>query len=493
LFGGSDFIARLWPALVGSMIVWVPGLFKDKLGRGTALLIALGFAIDPSLVAVSRIAASPMPAMVFLLLAFGAFHTKRTPQVLLFLTLGLLSGPAFWMGALLLGISVPQAAWLGAFDLREYVGQRWEAIKEESGKIETYLLPGIVFVILASFLFSELSGLTAWMDSLPTFFTFWFRSGGVNPLQTLIYLIVSNPFIFLFGCLGFISSWRIGNKFGQIASVWTGMALIPSLALSGRGAIDLIWIVVPLWIGAVIEMVRIYRLVENIWAEYVLAGLTGVLITLNWLTLIGMIYQVRDQRSILLQLGLFGASLALIILAFIIISSEWDRRVAQKGLAFGVAVMLLLSTLASLAQGAYLRMGDPRSIWSSRTGAGQYDLLVDSIYDASISQSGRGKVIRGVSLVDRSALRWSLREYEGIEFQTTYDQDNPPPIIITSDLDYFQIDQDMYRGQDFVAETTPGWEGLLPPDWISWIAFRSGQITNQVIILWIRNDINSGY
>ena len=91
LFSGSDFLARLWPALIGSLIVGVPFLMRKRLNQIPALILAAGLAFDPAMTSVSRIAASTMPALVFLLLAASAFDTGKLRWVAIFLGFGLFS------------------------------------------------------------------------------------------------------------------------------------------------------------------------------------------------------------------------------------------------------------------------------------------------------------------------------------------------------------------------------------------------------------------
>jgi len=229
------------------------------------------------------------------------------------------------------------------------------------------------------------------------------------------------------------------------------------------------------------------------WVVYAIAGLVGVLIVLNWLTFIGMVFQGGNSNAVLLQWGLIAASLALVILSMTIAASEWGWSVSLKGLGLGSGLLLTIYMLSALIQGSYLSHGDPRSLWSDGFGTGQTRLLAESIYDASITQTGRGDAIQGVVVGSWDVLRWELRDLDGIEFQDTLDAEGLPPVIITSDLDYFLVNQEMYRGQDFVLETSRGWKGIIPADWIRWIAFRSGPVENDDIILWIRNDIFSGY
>jgi len=218
-----------------------------------------------------------------------------------------------------------------------------------------------------------------------------------------------------------------------------------------------------------------------------------VLASLNWLTFTGMIFQAARENALLLEFGLMAASLALLILSAAVVSSEWGWNTAWKGLSGGFANALLLGLVASLTLDTYILDKDPRSIFSGGSGSGQVELLVDSIADASITATGRPDSIQGAVINDSDALRWALREYEGFDYLVSLPSEMDYPLLITSVEGDFQALQENYRGQDFVLSSHPGWGRVLPDDWISWIAFRKGPVVREYLILWVRNDIYSGY
>jgi len=497
LFGGSEFSARFWPALTGSLIVWIPYLLRKKLDQFPAILLAVGLAFDPALASVSRIAAGPIPAFVFLLFTAAAFYRRKWNWLVFSLGLGLISGPAFWMGILLVILTGIVSSLLGIFDLRQYIQSRLSSVQDKKGLLpevlNNFLVPLLVIVLISSFLLRNLQGLSAWAGALPEFITKLIQFDGFQAVSLLLNLVVSNPFILIFGVMGFVSSWRKSDQLGKVTSIWFVLSLLILVIIPGRQAVDLIWLAFPLWVATAREVFRIYQMATDFWVVYAIAGLVGVLIVLNWLTFIGMVFQGGNSNAVLLQWGLIAASLALVILSMTIAASEWGWPVSLKGLGLGSGLLLTIYMLSALIQGSYLRHGDPRSLWSDGSGTGQTRLLAESIYDASITQTGRGDTIQGVVVGSWNILRWELRELDGIEFQDTLDAEGLPPIIITSDLDYFLVNQEMYRGQDFVLETSRGWKGIIPADWIRWIAFRSGPLKKDDIILWIRNDIFSGY
>jgi hypothetical protein len=496
IFGSSNILARIWPVLCGSLLILVPFLIREKIGDSTALILAGGLALDPALVSVSRMAGSVMPALVFSILALITMEKKQLPWVLFWSFMALFSGAGFWLGACILAITILVSDRFGLIETREYIKERLNPQRKNKEldhyNLEDFILPGAFILAIGSFFFSSPQGLSAWPGSMADFISGWQGFSRFRAVEVLIHLLVSNPLILIFGSLGFYSAWREGERLGKASSIWFGVALILLLVFPGRQPTDLVWLVVPLWYGTAAEFSRIYRFAENSWQVYVLAGIIAVLTFLNWQTFTGMIFQFGNQRAVLLQWGLIAASLALVVLALTYLASEWGWGLAKKGLAIGAGVMLFIYTFSAMVQGTYLMAGDPRSLWSDGSGAGQMNLLLDTIREISVSQTGRGDSIRGAVIQGDDSLKWALREMKGFEYLDSYHPADLPPILITSEEDQYLIPQETYQGQDFVIRTLPGWSGLIPDDWISWVAFRDAPVFTEKIVLWGLGDILAG-
>jgi hypothetical protein len=496
IFGSSDFQARLWPAFVGSLVIWVPFLYRSRLGQLPALIMAGGLAVDPALVSVSRLAGGSMPSLVFLFLAAGAFDGFRLGWSLMFSLLGLFSGPDFWFGALICGLFLVVSKLLGFFDPLPYLARRLDLIRDKDHpqyqSFKSFMGPIIVMTIIGSFFFRNIQGLSAWTGSLAEFFQGWFTTNSLTFESVLLYLVIFNPLILIFGLGGFYQGWKSGIRPGKYASIWFILVLLLILIFPGRHVTDLIWLVIPLWVSSVNYLLRIFQNIQYNWVVLVLAGLIAVLIVLMWLTFTGMVFQYGNQRGILLRLGLMGASLALAGLSIIIISSEWGWRTAYQGLSAGCVAMLLLFMTANLVQGSYLRFGDPRSIWSEGVGPGQTELLLDTIGDLSVSQTGRQDSLAGGLLNGDDSIKWALRHLKNLTYLNSYHGESLLPFVLTTEQESGQIPPELYRGQDFVSGIRPGWSGPLPDDWISWLAFRYGPVQKDYIILWVRGDILFG-
>lgn len=494
LFKGGNFLARFWPAFTGSLLVWLPFFLRKDMNRIPALVLAGGLAIDPTLVPVSRLSGSAMPALVFMALTVGAFQARRIPLGLFFLGLGLFSGPDFWLGLLFLALAVLVFRLLGKFNAREYFQSRMVFFQGKTADWLAGIIPALLGILLVgTFFFTNYQGLGAWTGSLMEFALSWGDAGGIGGGKLIVYFVLNNPLALVFGILGFIHAWRTGDSLGKALAIWFGVSLLGLLIYPSRQAVDLIWLVIPLWAGAALELVRFFQLAPSSWVTWSMTALVVVLASLNWLTFIGMIFQAFTQNALLLELGLLAASLALLILSSVVVASEWGWNTAWKGLAGGAGIALLLYMVGSLSLDAYVMEKDPRSIFSGGSGSGQMELLVDSIVDASITATGRPESIQGAVVGESDTLRWALREYEGFDYLVNLVSGIDYPILITTREIDFQVVEENYRGQDFVLSSAPGWGRILPDNWISWIAFRKGPIISDYLILWVRNDIYSGY
>ena len=67
-----------------------------------------------------------------------------------------------------------------------------------------------------------------------------------------------------------------------------------------------------------------------------------------------------------------------------------------------------------------------------------------------------------------------------------------PPVVITRLEDENPTLNTTYRGQDFVWEVLPGWNGYIPYESFRWLAFREAPLLNKKVVLWARADLFPG-
>jgi len=183
LFEAANFGARFWPALAGSLLVLAPYAFRDRLGQKAAIIVALGLAVDPGMVALSRLAGGPMLAISFTILTLALLYAGQPVLGGIAAGLALLSGPAVLIGLLGLGIAYGIARLLGFFkDDALFPGEQTSEDPERSPTRDwrTVLLFGGGTVLLVGTLFFLYpQGLGAWAASLGTFLQGWMQPSNI--------------------------------------------------------------------------------------------------------------------------------------------------------------------------------------------------------------------------------------------------------------------------------------------------------------------------
>ncbi len=104
LTGSSEFFARFWPAVFGTLLVLVPYLGRERLGQKAALVMAFAVAIEPSLVAASRQADGRMLAITGLAFAVVFFLRRNAVWAGIATGFAILGGPTVWYGLLAIAL-----------------------------------------------------------------------------------------------------------------------------------------------------------------------------------------------------------------------------------------------------------------------------------------------------------------------------------------------------------------------------------------------------
>ena len=172
--GGTDFLARFTPALVGSMLVFAP-LFQQRIKPRPSLFLAFFIAVDPGLISISRQAASPIFALTFLIFTWGFFAQNKARLAGVFAALTLLSGPSIWAGLLGLGItwSLYQAI---EPRLKTQTRSGEESTDQTSPKFDfrlSIISLALTFVTIGTLFFIIPNGLSATLASIPAYIMSW--------------------------------------------------------------------------------------------------------------------------------------------------------------------------------------------------------------------------------------------------------------------------------------------------------------------------------
>jgi hypothetical protein len=507
ILGDTNFLARFISALAGSLIIWLPCLFRNWFGessgmRRAGVVMAFGLAIDPGLVSLSRQAGSLMPAMVFTLLALACLYNRRMVWVGIFSGLALLSGQAFLQGILILGVS-----W-GFYYL---AGRKWTVPQPEEGvaeqppvslptpSIRTGVIAFILTLLFAGSLFLRApQGLGALAETIPAYLKTWVASSGIPVLRLPASLLVYQPIVLIIGIMGalrtWFGTWEDQHVRQMVAglSIWALVAFLLPWLYAGRQVGDIAWVLIPLWALAAIELSHSLLADEDRATRLVAAGLALLLFVFAVIGWINLLSIGRYQVNVLLYWGIIIGAFLLGSIAVLLVIAGWSSKAAKLGVVLSLTVLFGLQLISNTWGMAIVRQNGAQELWNIAPTTGQADLLMQTLMDLSRWNTGLRDQLEVVILSDSSALKWALRDFPNAHYKTTLSSTESPPVVITlKGAEEPRLAQ-QYRGQDFVWRLYPGWQGVFPPDFVNWLAFRQAPLAQDKIILWARTDVFPG-
>jgi hypothetical protein len=429
-------------------------------------------------------------AVSFVALALTMFYLRKPAWSGMFTGLALLSGPAVWLGLLGLGIG-----WGGARLLGLPRAMKDEPTTESTlpwagftaWEWKTWLLFAAGSLLLVGTLFFTFSlGLGAFGQSLASFLRGWADPSGVPSGQLLVALIVYAPLALIFAL---VAVARRGWRNGWL--LWALAALIVALVYPARRVGDIVWVIVPLWVLAAQTLASNFQ--DQFWkhsVSWAQAGAILVLMALIWLTLAGMRLTPVDGRVV--RWLLVAGILLLGGLTVTFIGLGWSWEVARSGAVLGLLASLGIYTVAAMVGATQVRPGSVTALWYPPPATGQARLMLDTLEDLSLRETGMKHALDGVVLVESPALRWALRDFSGMTYRTTLGEEPLPPVVVAPVGSETEAWAAAYRGQDFVWRIRPAWQGSLPPNWIDWLVFRDAPVDSEYVILWARGDLFPG-
>jgi len=487
----TNFMARVVPALVGSVLVFVPYLFCEKLKPRPALILAFLFAIDPGLVALSRLSGGIILAVTFLLLAWGLWINRRLTAAGISLGLALLSGPSVWSGFLILGLT---AIFLRGTNPKPTADE--SPIEDRRSETVNFLVPLIATLLLAGTLFlTAPNGLSAALASIPAYLTGWTAPVTTTYGRTLLTFVAYEVLGISLTVFSLIRGFRTNSKRILRLSLWLAVALL--LSVFYRQTDELAWAIIPLLTLAALELSRAFDMYHE---EYVEVGVVVIAITILsayiWFNISNIALNPNQVPTTVPIFGivqnprffvLYG-SLIILLMSIGLVAFGWSARTARLGAIWSFVIFFGIYSLASAWGATGLRSPGGVELWLSDSRPLQADLLstsVDEISEFSLGHIDAQPVtIFGVS---SPALEWILRNHT-VTIVSTLDPQVAPPIVVTALMNDLALPS-AYRGQDFMWRQTPQWETAQSSDWLKWFVFRQLPVESESIILWARDDL----
>ena len=493
LFEGSNLYARFWVAFAGSTLILVPYLFRDLLGHTAAIILAFGLALDPGMVAISRLVGGPMIALSFGLLALGFLYQKKPILCGVFGGLALLGGPSILHGALIflltwfIGKLVLKDNFMGIFAPRS-------AYPEKAHALRNGLFAGGSVVLLAgTLIFWIPQGLSNFALTIPIYLNGWIVPSGVSIAQLLAALFIYQPLGVVFGVIGGVRSWMESKPLNKWMSLWIITSLVLVLIYPARQAYDLVWILIPLWVLAAIEISRFITIDKRDRIPAIgQAILIFLLLALAWINLSGLSQNSGDIQAYRLRWAVIFGTLALGAVTSVLVGLGWSSSAAVHGLVWGLIAGLGVYGLANTWWISQSRPNGELELWYPPPVTGQEAELVETLKWLSEAKTGIPNQVDIAVTATSPSLQWALRDWQNTRFFSGAISEELPLVIISDSEESAPALAGSYRGQDFAWRIFPGWQGALPIDWPRWLVFRNAPQQVEHIILWARSDIFPG-
>ncbi len=502
LFGSSDFNARLFPALTGTLLTLLPLLIQDRIGRKKACLTAFILAVDPVLLFWSKRADAMIPVIAFSAAAVIFFMNGKRRAGLSFLLIACTGGERFWRAFIVSALCA-----LGYCLLKKESPIRPSALSLTKKDLGVAALVLLLFVTAFGTFPAGISSLGSGMMSVFKPADIWARSGVISILfANLIYCGI--PWL-----AGIWDSIRLRSRlrliltvgFSVILAFWQGIPVMPWIAL----------LLIPGLVNALSDCVSELKAADRnfpfLTAAGAIAGLYGffyfrlveVFNQTNGSQLVQITWNGSTQTLPLTRVGasalLTIVSLVILVLVIRILLGIFDSVSIRRGILGGCLIVCSWGLLTNIWNvGGFDRIGDHplNSHWANSLNLlnGNYTGLTDSAFPEILSETvAKHGDIRnpdyGLNLIpgDR-LLEWQLRNFPGIRQESNIHSDLATAELIIDHSGTSYLDRG-YAGIPMGYCRTVRWDRFSLMDFGKWMLFGDGpDVTEGQLTIWVRGD-----
>lgn len=486
LFEAGNFLARFWPALLGALAVLIPTLWRDALGLWPATGLSILLAFSPEMVSLSRIIGSPVVAFVGLLFALGLFMKGKTILAGMVFAFGLMTGPGFWMGVLILTASFLAARWLSG-ESALFPGP---SITGRAFRTRTLPAFGVTLLVVGTAFFLEPALLSGVFTGLVDFLRGFGLRSGVSPSQILLSLVAYAAPAVVFGIWGTIRGVVMRDRLDNFLSLWWALALFLILLYPSRNTADILWITFPLWVLSARVLSFAWQKPDSDRPVMIITALLVVVVfgfmTLSLRTLVSPTLEPGRQLNFFLALA---GGVVLLVATVLLVSYGWTEKVALPGLLLGLVIVFTAGQIAVSVNATGLAPEPPEALWYPLEPNLDPELMLETLARVRDWNASGGEDLNlVVSDVDLPGLRWALLGIDST-FVPALPTNAQPAFLVTPVTDVPQI-ANSYRGQDLVWSKRAAWFKMDSYQLLYWLITRETLLMEEArLILWVRADL----
>lgn len=506
IFGGSlgDAGPRIGSALFGSIVILLPVLYRDRIGRFGALAASIMIALSPAFVFASRsldgsivVAACGLAALGFGL-RFG--RSQRAIDLIglaVSIGLGLTAGPGSVTLLITIGLgSIIVLRWVPSSETLEFRSALRSISRDQI--IRVMMWGGAAFVLVSTVALMNPSAIRF----VPENFSAWLQSFRVAPTvsaaRLLIGLMLYEPLILLAGLLGLFAVLVRVDSTSVIFGLWSLGALILVLLQPGHQVLDLLLALAPLALlaGALLQSLIEALLRRGSWLLEGVVWLIGAPLA-GYLALLAASTSISRQieSGVFLNLTITPAlsfvitSALLLLLIGAVFVIAIGPGAALRSIVSAVLVVLVLISLGNAWSANQLRAGDPRELmWGPIATTSSVRDATSALAAASDRFTGDPKQI-SISVVaaqPNPIVQWYLRDFTRVTTSVSPDL-NAQAIIMPQPISTTQV-LGGYYGADFAIRSIWNLENLPPGNILRWWLYREADqpAAFETISVWIK-------
>ena len=464
LTGPTTLMARALPALAGALLPLVARAGEPVWGRRLARGVALGWALDPALVAASRLAWGPALALAWVGLAWAAYRADRLGWAGLAAVAALASGPsAGWVGLVLLALLWAEGP------PRTRPTRRTVAL----------LAVGLFLVVTVGLGYP--AGLGGWAGGLVAWARGWLHGPGAPAAAGVVYLA---PVLLWAAWGAWLEPAPDGPRRAQARLLAAGLVAGLWLAYPARQAVDLAWVSLLLWPWAAVPWLRgLEAVARGGRGARLAAGLAaGLLVLAGFAGLLVLAVDTWTTPDVL-ALALLVATGTAAGLMFALVAALDRPATAWQGVAWAGLAVTALALTRNLNHAWHAASGG--EFWQTPAAAADVRAL-----EATLARWGawlaRGVPhdAPGVLRSDDPVLTWLQRSrVPGLQPRQALMPDERPPLVLTTD----PSPRAGYWGQRYRLWETP----RVPPrvGWLRWWLYGAAERWVTYGLLWVRSDL----
>ena len=497
IFGDTNFTARIFPAMIGSLIVLLPYLLKPLVERKTGIVLAVCLALDPILIQTSRTAGGPILGIVFILFTLVFLLKQDWRTALMIAAFGLLCGSSFWIGSISLGLTYG-VTWLltrKQFQEEEFLIGFHKKTKNAKQNKNITLALVLLWIAICTRLLSNPAALFSPFQSLLTIFPSIDGAANGQVLATdvrMVVFLLYSFFTVVFCIVGIFRGKPEQNRRNLFLILWIifGLVvfLIPQFSFQQAA-----WICIPLWVFAAESMLAVLEKTITTWKKNYIPILIGlVILVFLFFQILRLHYLLSVGLDLTRNMALLLAPILLCILFFLLYGYGWSMHSAVQV----VSTLFLLCAAFSLLQNA--------SHAADISGTYEYELVRDGPYSKNedillteIESYRKEKDIQlenvtvALSLDERTEnLEWMLRNYkvDVIDNIVTVPENKYKVYILNTNA---QQSFNAHESKNLFLSSNVAWvqkdfSGFLPDQILEWLLYRTVDVQVSSYTVWFK-------